>query len=289
MKKLLSILCLVLISMGTSGCLKRDNLEDISIYTTVYPFEYITSRLYGAHSTVLSIYPDGENPNTYKLTKKQVKDYSKTSLFVFNGLSPEKEYVAPMLKSNKKMKIIDPTLSMEYSNNIEELWLDPSNFLMLSQNIKNGLLEYINNHYLKTEIIENYNELKLDVSNIDAKLKLLSESSNNPTIIVSSDLFKFLEKYNMRVISLEENDNLNDKTIYEAKQLIKSGQISYIFTNPSEEVNKTVKDLAEETGVQLISIHNLSNISEDERNAKKDYISIMNENIDLLKNELYDE
>lgn len=289
MKKITFICCLLIASISVSGCLKRDNLEDITIYTTIYPFEYITNELYSEHSTVSSIYPDGSNPFDYKLTNKQVKDYSKSSLFIFNGLSSEKEYVAPMLKNNKRMKIIDPTLAMEYSHDIKELWLDPSNFLMLSQNIKNGLLEYINNHYLKNEIIEQYNELKIEVSNIDAKLKLLSESTNNPTIVVSNDLFKFLEKYNLNVISLEENENLTDKTVYDVINLIESGQISYIFTDQNEKVNDTVKRIQDQTGVEVVSIHNLSNITEEERTAKKDYISIMNENIELLKNELYEE
>ena len=31
------------------------------------------------------------------------------------------------------------------------------------------------------------------------------------TIVVDDDMFKFLEKYNLRVISLEDNDNLTDK------------------------------------------------------------------------------
>ena len=56
----------------------------------------------------------------------------------------------------------------------------------------------------------------------------------------------------------------------------------------NEEVNKTVQNIQEETGVELLTIHNLSNITEEERSAKQDYISIMNENIEQLKNELYD-
>ena len=130
--------------------------------------------------------------------------------------------------------------------------------------------------------------MKIDISNIDAKLKLLSESSNNPTIVVSNDLFKFLEKYNITVISLEKNDNLTEKTIYDVKNLIENGEINYIFTDQNEEVNQTVQDIVDTYGVELLSIHNLYNLSEEERTAKSDYISIMNENIELLKNELYD-
>jgi zinc transport system substrate-binding protein len=288
MKKIISLTLLVVIALSLTGCLKRDNLEDIDIYTTAYPIEYITKRLYGTHSNVYSIYPDGINIEDYSLTDKQIKDYSRSSLFIFNGLSKEKDYVVPMFNHNKKIKIIDTTLTLDYSNDIAELWLDPSNFLMLAQNIRTGFKEYINNHYLKNEIDERYEQIKVDVSNLDAKLKLMIESASNKTIVVSNDLFKFLEKYDFNVISLEENENLTDKRIADVKEMIKNNQIEYIFLKQNEEINETIKKIKEETNVQLVTLHTLSNISELDRNSNKDYISIMNENMELLKNELYD-
>src|SRR5690625_5287963 len=138
MKKIVNILVLLCLVISLSGCIKRDSMEDITIYTTNYPTEYITRRLYGEYSDIESIYPDGVNINNYKLTNKQIEDYSKADLFIFNGLSNEKNYVESMRENNKDLKIIDTTLSMEYNNSIEELWLDPSNFLMMAQNIKTG-------------------------------------------------------------------------------------------------------------------------------------------------------
>lgn len=288
MKKIITLLLLTT-SLLTSGCLKRDNLENIDIYTTSYPIEYITNRLYGEHSNVKSIYPDGINIEKYDLTDKQIKDYSNASLFIFNGLADEKKYVAPMFENNKKIKIIDTTLSMDYENNIEELWLNPSNFLMLAQNIKIGFNEYINNHYLKNDIEEKYEELKIEVSNLDAKIKLMVESSTNKTIVVSDDLFKFLEdKYGLTVISLEENDNLTDKTKADVINLINSGKISYIFTTQNKEINNTVNEIKEQTNVELVELKTISNLTEEERKNKDDYFTLMNYNLELLKQELYD-
>lgn len=288
MKKLITLL-LITTSILTSGCLKRDNLENIEIYTTSYPIEYITNRLYGEHSTVKSIYPDGVIIDSYELTDKQIKDYSNSSLFIFNGLAPEKKYVAPMFEHNKKIKIIDTTLSMDYENYIEELWLNPSNFLMLAQNIKIGFNEYINNHYLKNDIDEKYEELKVEVSNLDAKIKLMVESSTNKTIVVSDDLFKFLEdKYGLTVISLEESDNLTDKTKADVINLINSGKISYIFTTQNKEINNTVNEIKEQTNVELVELKTVANLTEEERKNKDDYFTLMNYNLELLKQELYD-
>lgn len=286
MKKFVFI-SIIFLSLFFTGCIKRDTMEDITIYTSVYPIEYITTRLYGENSTIYSIYPDGVIPSVYMLNDKQMKDYSKSELFIFNGLSTEKDYLSPMLNYNKNLKIIDATLSMEYVNCQEELWLDPSNTLMLARNIKTGFNEYINNHYLKTEIENNYESLKVDLSNLSAKLNLISNSVDDPTIVVSSDMFKFLENYGFNVISLEENSNLNDKIISGVKTRIQNGQTKYIFVILNEEINGTIQSIIDETNVETLSFHTLSNISESERNGKKDYVSIMTENINSLKQELY--
>jgi zinc transport system substrate-binding protein len=287
MKKFIIITIMVLSASFLGGCLKRDSLEGIDIYTTIYPIEYITERLYGTHSNVKSIYPTGINVDEYSLTDKQIKDYSKASMFIFNGLDKDKDYVIPMFNENKNIKIIDTTLSMEYLYSKEELWLDPSNFLMMAQNIRNGFKEYITNYYLKEEIDENYESLKLEVSNLDAKIKLMVEAADTKTIVVSSDVFNFLEKYNINVISLEENDNLTEKVIVDVKDLITSGEVSYIFTMENETINNTVKSLSDTTSVELITFNSISNLTNDEVSNKKDYLSLMNENIELLKNELY--
>lgn len=286
MKRIISLLLLFALSINFTGCFKSDTMEDITIYTTIYPVEYITEKLYGEYSTVKSIYPDGIITSEYELTKKQVKDYSSADLFIFNGLNTEKDYVTKFFKYNKNIKIIDATSSMEITNRVEELWLNPSNLLMIAQNIKSGFNEYITNHYIKEAIEANYDELKIEISNLDANISLIKQNANNTTIIVSDDLFLFLEKFGFNVVSLD-SDTTTEKKINVAKQLLLNGECGYIFTPNNEEYTDIVKNLVKETHAEVKELHTLSNISEEERNNKKDYLSIMNENIEAIKNEVY--
>ena len=285
MKKLLTVLCMFSCFFIT-GCIKRDTMEDITIFTSVYPIEYITQKLYGQNSTIYSIYPDGVIPDVYTINNKQIKDYSKYDLFVFNGLSNEKDYLETMLDYNNDLKIIDATANMEYNTYEEELWLDPSNTLMIARNIKTGFNEYINNHYLKTEIENNYESLKIELSNLSAKFNLISKSSSDPTIVVSSDMFKFLENYGFNVISLDEK-TATDKTIADVKRRIANGETKYIYIIKDRDIPENVQNIINETNVETLEYHTLSTINETERNNKKDYISINLENINLLKQELY--
>lgn len=287
MKRIVNIFILTILVFSLTGCLKRDTMEDITIYTTNYPTEYITNRLYGEYSTINSIYPDGVNINNYKLTEKQTQDYSSADLFIFNGLSNEKDYVEPMRKINKDLKIIDTTLYMEYNNSIEELWLDPSNFLMMAQNIKSGFNEYIDSYYLNTQIEEKYEELKVEASNLDAKIKEVISNGNSTTIIASSNLFKYLEKYGVTVYSLDESNSDVNAIYNQAVNMINNGEIKYIFTIANEDSNSIVKKLTQNTKVETQEWNTISNLTEAQRTNNEDYFTIMNSNLELLKNELY--
>lgn len=283
-KKLLFILTFMFVLTGCD--FSMNNMENIEIYTTNYPSEYITSRLYGDHSTIHSIYPNGVNVYEYKLTKKQIHDYSASDLFIFNGLSDkEKEYATKMRNNNKKLKIIDTTMAMEFTDSLEMLWLDPSNFLMMAQNIKKGFGEYINNYYLNNDIDKNYESLKVDASNLDAKIKKLIENADNDTIVCSSDMLNFLEKYGLTVYSLADENNSKNQEI--VKDLIRTGKINVIFVKDNEEVEKYIKDLIKGSHVKTQTWYTLTNISEEKKNSNADYFTIMNENVDLLRNELY--
>lgn len=286
MKKIIIILNILLISIVSTGCFKRDNLEDITIYTTAYPIEYIVNYLYGEHSKIYSIYPNGTDITKYSLTSKQIEDYSNMDMYIFNGLSNEKDYVNPLFKYNKHLMIIDAAQSMEYTYNQNELWLDPSNFLMLSLNIKDGLSEYIENHYLKAEIDEKYEQLKLEISNIDANFNLMNASSDNNTLVVDNNEFKFLEKYGFKVISLDPT-TVTEKNVSDVTKMIQNGLISYIFTTDINNLSENVKNIQTKTNVTITELYDLSNVTDKDRSNKMDYISLMSENMSLLKNELY--
>lgn len=276
-----------LIILSLSGCFKRDNMEDITIYTTIYPLNYITDYLYGDNAKIYSVYPSGVDVTTYELTNKQIEDYSNNDLFVFNSLDRDRDYAVKMINKNKNLKIIDVALGMEVINSIEELWLNPYNYLMMAQNLKNGLNEYIENPYLIKEIDNNYEDLKLKLSKLDATIKTTVNSSNYNTIVVDNHLFKFLEKYDLNVISLEEDDSLTQKKIDDVKRMINNGTIKYIYTKDNT-TNDTVQKLLDTyKKVELIKINDMFSNDGGVTNSNENYLTIMNDNIDLIKKELY--
>lgn len=329
------ILLFVLGLFLLTGCdaLKSDVMDDIEVYTTTYPTTYLINYLYGNHSTLHSIYPTGVNFREYDLSDKKIKEYAKSDLFVFLGKEElDREYAVRMINDNKHLKLIDISNDLPYDYAPEELWLNPNNYLMMGKITKDNLGDYITNPYLVEEINANYEKLKYDLSKLDATYKENLSNAKNTTIVTDKDLFKFLEKYNIEVISLEENivtltikdgDKLSDisnkynvkisdiltynnktseslnvgetikvpiKTIdpsdvSKVKKLISEGKIKYIYSD-SIDTNDTVKGLIKENKLELVTINTMYSVDGGVANNNEDYLTVMNENLELLNKEL---
>ena len=286
MKKLFKLICIVFFMSLFTGCSNNDNMEDITIYTSLYPIEYVSKVLYNDYADITSFYPSDSNPYNYKLTAKQISDYSKSDLIIYNGLGIEKDYIVKMLNNNKRLKIIDSTAKIEYENSMDEIWINPSNMLTIAQNIRNGLKEYVSSSYIRRDIDTNYNQLKLELSTIDASLKETVENAKNKQIIVASDDLKILSKYGLEIISIDEK-TMTDKNLADAKNLISNKQVEYVFVKKGDKETDTLKNLKDTYNIKYLELDTLNTISVEDKNNNKDYISIMNNNIDNLKEELY--
>lgn len=294
MKKRKILIILIMTLTLLSGCklnIDTDSMKDIKVYTTIYPIRYLIDSLYGTNSTIYSIYPSGVEPKDFQLSDKKLEEYSQADLFVFNSLDKERDYAVKMINKNKKLKIIDVSMGMTYDTDVAELWLNPYNYLMMAQNTKNGLLEYISNPYLisnddGTGIEDRYEALKYDLSRLDADIKETISLASYDTIVVDDNVFNFLSKYNLNVISLEEDDELTDVKINEVKKLINEGKIKYIYSS-KEETNDTCKNLIENYGVELVTLNTMETVDGGITNSNENYVTVMNNNLELLNKELY--
>ena len=66
MKKIFFGVILGIMILFTSGCFDWNNLNNATIYTTVYPINFLSETLYKEHSKSSSIYPNGSNRKTNK-------------------------------------------------------------------------------------------------------------------------------------------------------------------------------------------------------------------------------
>lgn len=284
MKKyfLLFLLCFFIL-ITTTGC-NNDQLEGSNITTTIYPIEYLVNTLYGNKSTITSIYPNGTNINEYELTSKQIDNYSKsTTLFVYNGQSDEKEIAKTLINKNKKIQIIDASYGLQYKYGVEELWLNPNNFLMLATTIKDDLKNLSSSKYTGEEIEKNYNNLEESLTTLDAEIRTIAKEAikdKNNTIIIAYNSFGFLETYGFNIINISSENNITS-TI---KNRFKDKTYTKILVEDKDNVSDSIKDIVDNYGAELIEINTMATLTDKERSNGDNYLSIMNDFITNLTN-----
>jgi len=330
MKKILLILTCILLT----GCsiFNNDNIKENEVYTTTYPNQYLITYLYGEYVNVNSIYPIGIDFLEYDLSEKKLNDYAKSYMYIFNSQDIDRDYAVKMININQDLKIIDVALNIKQIEEVEELWLNPYNYLMMAKNTKESLSEYIIDPYRVQKIQSKYETLEYELSKLDANYKKSIENAKYKTIVTDKDLFKYLEKYGLTVISLEEDiktitakeedtlssiskkynvsvsdimtynnkkeetlsvgetikvpiKTIDNSNLEKVKKLINEKEISYIYSD-SDKTNNTVNQLIEENQLEKIKINTMYSVDGGVTNSNENYLTIMNDNLDLYLKEL---
>ena len=277
LKKILFLALMLFIICSCS--IKKDDLEGATIYTTVYPIKYITNYLYGSYSTINSIYPKDCDLNSFKLTKKQIEYYANSNLFIYNGLTNEKEIAKSLINKNKDLLIIDVSYGLNVDNDSEELWLSPKNYLMLAKNIKDNLTNYLTSKYIIEQVNNNYSDFEEKISLMDANLRsIAAQADDKNTIVTNSSTLNFLKDYGFNVISLQDEDNLKEIRLNNIKNKFKSGKYKYILCIDKEINNDVITELVDNYKAQTVIVDSLT-LSLDE----DDYFNIMNKFIENIK------
>ena len=287
MKKIICLGILVVSSLFLGGCFDWNNLENATIYSTVYPISFLTETLYSDYITKdsASIFPNGANVDDFQLTEKQKDLFSKGTLFVYNGTTNEKLIAKALINKNPKLKIIDVAHGLKYTYGVEELWLSPSNFLMLATNFKDNLETLVGSKYVNEEIEKKYHSLEETLSVMDAeirKIASMAQNENHETIIATSKMFKFLENYGFKVIALEDYEE-NSANLNTLKNNFKNGTYKYLFKKNNEEDSNILKEFQNDCKADIITVDVMDTLSDSQVNGNETYITIMNNFISDLK------
>lgn len=281
--KLKKIILMLIPLMFLTGCnLKKDNLESATIYTTIYPIKYLTEFLYKDYATIESIYPSGADVVSYELTSKQIKKYAKADLFIYNGLSNEKTITKNLINKNKNLLIIDVSNGLSYTYGVKELWMSPNNYLMLAKNIKDYLKEYLDSKIIANYVNQKYEDLAEILSLKDAELRSIGKEAKEKgtnTIVVSDNVFKFLENYDFNVVSLDE-ETLTEGTLNSIRNNFKKENYNTILVldnNYTDNINSIINDYK----AKAIDVKSMINVDSDNTD---DYLTVMQDLIDNIRN-----
>ncbi|MGG0240377.1 metal ABC transporter substrate-binding protein [Bacillus rhizoplanae] len=306
-KKSLIFSFILIFTLIFAGCSKQNNTANkkdgkLSVYTTIFPLADFAKKIGGDYVDVTAIYPPGADSHTYEPTQKQTVQVAKADLFVYNGagLEPFAEKMEKTLK-NENVKIVNASKGIELRSSTEEeheedhkeehhhdkdphVWLDPTLAMKQAETIKNALVELQPEH--KEEFEKNFAALQKKFTDLDSQFKEVADHAKTKEILVSHAAYGYWEqRYGFKQIpiaGISASDEPSQKELASIASTAKEHGLKYIlfetFSTP-----KVAEVIQKETGTKILRLNHLATISDDDAKKNKDYFTLMEENINTLK------
>lgn len=289
MKKIYGLISLVLVIVlaACKGTSQPSDKNELDMYTTVYPLQYIVEQIAGEYVNVETIYPPGADEHTYEPTQKEMIELAQADSLFYIGLGLEgfiDKAQATLKKENVSTYAVGEHLAVEHNDDPDpHVWLDPILMVDMSTTIYDVLQEKLPEH--QAELEENYNELVKGLKNLDQSFVSLVEQAKHKEMIVSHAAYGYWEKrYGLEQISIAGKSTTSEPTQKELQsiiQFVKENDVKYVLyeQNTNTKLTDVVKN---EANVDSLTLHNLSVRTDEDIKENKDYLSIMEENIATL-------
>lgn len=319
MKKILLLTFVAVLTLFTAACgnntTKKDSTK-MNIYTTVYPLQYLAEKIGGDYVDVSSIYPPGSNEHTFEPTQKDMINMADADLFFYIGLGLEgfvdnakktlaKENVTMVQTtanvSAEKLAVSTSTKD-EHDHEGEEhaeedehdhgttdphVWLSPIIAQDLATSVKDSLVKKDAAH--KEEFEKNYQAVIKDLQKLDSEFKTMANTATQKTFFVSHASFGYIAgSYGLTqeaISGLNSQDEPSQKELTKIADEAKKDDVKYILfeQNVSSKLSEVIKN---DVGADSLTVNNLSVLTKEDIAAKKDYLSIMEDNLKTFEKAL---
>ncbi|MBC2321632.1 metal ABC transporter solute-binding protein, Zn/Mn family [Listeria booriae] len=314
MKKLAFLLSTLLVAaVFLAGCgdnsdaQKKDN-DKLTVYTTVYPLQYLASQIGGTYVDAHSVYPAGSDAHSFDPTQKDMMNIADSDLFFYIGLGME-GFVDKAKQSlkNENVKFVVttdnlhlPTMSHEEDHEHEEdedghdhgdinphVWLDPNYMITMAATVRDNLSKELPAQ--KETFNKNYEKVVSQLKTLNTDYKTMADTAKHKDFVTAHAAYGYWEKeYGLKQIpiaGISTSDEPSQKKLTTIVNTIKSEKIPYILLE--QNTNSKIADVIQkETDTKTLKLHNLETLTQKDIDAKRDYMSIMKHNLAALKTAL---
>ena len=315
MTGILSAAALVLVGCGTSGNSESGVSEEgIKVVTTFYPMYDFTKNVVGDNGEVSVLLDAGQESHGYEPTPQDIAAIADADVFIYNSNEME-TWVPSVLKSIESSDVIvveaaedialfelDEDAATEEEHSEEEgheegheegedahsvdphVWLDPVYAQEEVDAILAGMLEA--DEANKESYEANAAAFKEKLAELDAAYRTAFEGAENRTFVVQHAAFGYIaRRYELTEVAVSDvssDAEPNPAKLAELQQFMIDNQITTVYYSDSAS-SKTAETLAEGTGASLEVLSPLEGITDEDQEAGKDYLSVMEENLTALK------
>lgn len=172
----------------------------------------------------------------------------------------------------------------EHGDKDPHIWIDPILSIKLAENIKETLVKL--KPEAKDEFEANFQTLKEQLNALDNEFHEMVAEKKDPKILVSHAAYGYWENnYGIKQIAvtgLSPTNEPSQKQLEEIIQSAKENNIKYVLfeRNITPKIAKIVKS---ELKAEVLYLHNLEILTEEDIKNKDDYFSLMTKNIQTLE------
>lgn len=283
---------------------EADKKEDLTIVTTFYPIYDFTKEIVGDEGNVKLLIPAGTEPHDFEPSAKERAEISDADVFVYN--SSDMEFFVDSLKDSVDSK---QTLMIEAAKGIDRLesqeadeheeseeghdhaheydphvWLDPVLAIKEVRTIAGELGEkYPDKKEIFTKNADAYIK-KLEA--LDQKYSEELKNATNRTFVTQHAAFAYLaNQYNLEQVAISGVSPDQEPTpsrLAELKEFVEKNNIKVIYFEENAS-SKVAETLSNETGVKLEVLNPLESLTNEQIKAGENYISVMEKNLEALK------
>jgi len=261
----------------------------LKIVASFYPLAEFARQVGGNNVEVTNLVPAGTEPHDYEPTPKDIGLLKSADIFIYNGGGLEKwvEKISQSIVSDKQ-KVIQMSSNftlLPFSGGTDpHIWLDPVNAKKMIAVIRDTLI--ISDPTHSEEYGVNAKTYLAQLETLDNKYKKGLSTCESKNIVTTHAAFGYLaQQYNLKqtaIAGLSPDEEPSPKRLGEISNQAKAENIHYIFfeTLISPKLAETV---ANEIGAKTLVLNPLEGLSDSDVGLGKNYITVMEENLDSLR------
>ncbi len=286
-----NIILFLLLSMAAYGKLQ--------VATTIFPV-YDAARVIGGDRVEVSLLvTPGVEPHSFEPSPRDIARINKSDVFLY--LNEEMETWIEKFRRNVEVDTVStsqgiPLISMEEAEDHSHkghhhhldphIWLDPLLYIKVVENIAREFegRDPENAHYYR----ENFETYRRELKKLSEDIRDTLEGSTHKQIIYAGHFSfgYFTRRYELDYISvyknLSPNAEISPKDLKKVIEVVAGSGQNYIFQEALVN-SKTAKLISDETGVEVLMLHQMGGVTREDLKRKKSYLIIMRENLENLR------
>ena len=316
MKKIKAIIALILctaLMLSFAACSgskdnKNNSNEKLKVVCTLFPQYDFLREIAGDKLDLKLLVPPGVESHSYDPTPKDMKAVAKADLVVRIGEDMETWSQALWSADTSDAQFLDIADELnlvlaghhhnedghEHTEHCQDgtdahIWTSPVMAQKMVRLLCDKLVELDekNADFYRTNTQSYLNKL----AELDSNIKKAVENSSKKTLVFSGRfaLKNFTDEYGLNYVSTldacADNSEPSAAAVAKIVDAIEKENINVIFYEELIEP-KTAKTISQETGTKMLLFHSCHNLTKEEFEAGETYLSLMNKNLNNLKEAL---